>query len=193
MISFICFTNPLRIHTYFREDRVKGIFFIERRGKLSYYSAGQLIEILQIATKKKMKAISEFLRFPPRFTDTFPKYDGRLKALYDAQKDKGIDDFVTALGEKYIDESIKLSPVRAKFLNMCRSFGSEFTITECSDEANVTPVRASQIIRDLLKSGHIQLVRTENTSKFFSIAENLSANNNNHNQQLSALGNSKHQ
>jgi hypothetical protein len=37
-ISFICYPNPLKVSIYFREDRVRGVFFIVRPGCAYYYA-----------------------------------------------------------------------------------------------------------------------------------------------------------
>ncbi len=90
-LTFIAFTNPSKIQSYFREDRIKGLFFIKKRGVVYFYPAHELTHIIPELVRKKKTSIDAFSEFEPRFTAKFPKYEGRLKEEYDVLKDENID------------------------------------------------------------------------------------------------------
>lgn len=90
-LTFIAFTNPSKIQSYFREDRIKGLFFIKKRGSVAFYPAHQLTHLIPELVRKKRTSIDAFSEFEPRFTARFPKYEGKLKEEYDFIKDENIE------------------------------------------------------------------------------------------------------
>ena len=91
MLSIICFTNPSKLITYFRNDRVKGVFFIKRRGIVYFYERKRFNWIMEELMTKKHKSIERFSKYNPTFRAEFPKYTGHLLEEYNVKKDKGID------------------------------------------------------------------------------------------------------
>lgn len=120
-IVYICFTNPLKINTYFREDRVKGVFLITKRGKVNFYTRGTFIQIMEaIKTRRSgIKSITNLTRLgiPPDLIDTFPRYNGRLWEDYQARKKENIKDIFEELFDEFgLDERRYSLEKSAKFL-----------------------------------------------------------------------------
>jgi len=94
-LIYICFTNPLRINSYFREDRFRGIFVCKKIGVVYYYSASRYFDIIADLTKDmgNSKATRMFLKFAPNYIlFNVPEYKGRLRKAYEDRKDSNIDD-----------------------------------------------------------------------------------------------------
>lgn len=103
LIVHICFTNPNRIHTYFREDRVKGIFFIKKRGVIYFYTRIRFQGIMNQIKKYEsgIKSISTFTNHAPSLIDTFPKYEGKLLKEYLKRKNENIQDILDELYDDF--------------------------------------------------------------------------------------------
>jgi hypothetical protein len=109
-IIFICFTNPLKAGTYFREDRVRGVWFIKRKGEAWYYANSienpHFTNILDKWGKDfDVKSIKYFTRYAPDFIMRFPDYNGYLREPYEKRKDQNI----TNVFDKNADYSEALS------------------------------------------------------------------------------------
>lgn len=102
-ITMICFTNPLKINTYFREDRVRGIFYCKRLGEVWYFSHGQLIKEIIPALMKgnATRSIERLSSFKPRFIMHYKKYTGKLLEEYTRRKHLNIDDILDDLKKDY--------------------------------------------------------------------------------------------
>lgn len=97
-IIFLCFINPLRITTYFREDRVRGLFFVVKPGEVWFYSNNQanphLANILDSWSKEhEAKSLKFLLKYAPDVILTgIPDYHGYLREEYESRKDDNIFD-----------------------------------------------------------------------------------------------------
>lgn len=100
-ITFICFSNPMRMQSYFQEDRIKGLFFIKKRGTVAFFNYNQLLGIREKFDKAKTKSLSLFNQFKPRFLDSFSDYKGKLREAYNKQKDQGIGDVLGSIAEEF--------------------------------------------------------------------------------------------
>lgn len=95
-IIFICFINPLRITTYFREDRVRGLFFVVRPGEVWFYSNNQnnphLANIIDSWSKEHDAKSLKFLKryAPDMILRGIPDYNGWLRYDYENRKDENI-------------------------------------------------------------------------------------------------------
>lgn len=109
LLVYICFTNPVKINTYFKHDRVKGVFLITERGKVNFYTRQTFMRIQERIVKYKsgvrsIKNVTE-LGVPPDFIDTYPKYKGRLWEEYQARKEENINEIIEDLYEEFgVDE-----------------------------------------------------------------------------------------
>jgi hypothetical protein len=99
LIVHICFTNPNRIHTYFREDRVKGIFFMKKQGLIYFYTRSRFQQIMNNIKKYEsgIKSIKTFTNHPPSLIDTFPPYKGKLLKEYLKRKKENIQEILDEL------------------------------------------------------------------------------------------------
>lgn len=93
-IVVLCFTNPLKINTYFREDRFRGLFLCKKRGTVYYYSADNVLDILT-RIKSDMSGVRStrlFSRYAPNYVMyNVPDYKGHLRKAYEERKDINID------------------------------------------------------------------------------------------------------
>lgn len=145
IISFICFRNPLKIHTYWREDRVKGVFIIIKRGKLIYFTRTMFVNILEEIIKKhgRVKSIKQFNKFKPTMEDTFPKYTGHLSEVYRKRKAEGAENDIEELYEEFgVEERLYSLRQASKFLGMDAGILSQFIIKDAErpQKGEVIPI-----------------------------------------------------
>jgi hypothetical protein len=121
LITHICFTNPNRIHTYFREDRCKGIFFIKKRGLIYYYSRKRFLEVMFNMKKydNGIKSIDSITKHKPTLIDTYTKYEGKLLKEYLKRKNENIQDILDELYEDFgVDEKLYSLNQACKYLGV---------------------------------------------------------------------------
>lgn len=92
-IVYICFTNPLKINTYFREDRFRGLFMCKKLGTIYYYSQERVLEILQRFNKDMggVRSGELFLKYAPNYIIYPEDYNGKLRKEYEKRKDTNIE------------------------------------------------------------------------------------------------------
>ena len=119
-LSFICFTNPMKVNTYFKEDRVKGLFFIPSRGTAYWYKQSTIVNVIMPQIKKMdNKSLVHFSQFKPDLKFSFPKYNGVLWEEYQKLKMDNIDSVLEELQEEYGTGEVLYSLVKAsKFLRV---------------------------------------------------------------------------
>jgi ABC-type dipeptide/oligopeptide/nickel transport system ATPase component len=95
-LIFICFTNPLKINTYFKEDRVRGVFFIPKNGEIRYFTQQRFTNIiLPKILKDGIKSINAFKSFSPDFRlNNFPLYNGYMKKEYKKFKQTTMNEII---------------------------------------------------------------------------------------------------
>jgi hypothetical protein len=86
LITFFILPSFFMIDVYFRRHRIKGLFYVYKRGKVKFYGKHQINQI--IYKGERTHSIPESVK--PLFTDTFPIYEGRLKEPYKIKKEKKI-------------------------------------------------------------------------------------------------------
>lgn len=95
-IIMVCFVNPLRITTYFREDRIRGLFFVVKHGEVWFYSNNQdnphLVTIIDSWRKDHDAKSLKFLKryAPDMILKNIPEYHGWLRKEYESRKDSNI-------------------------------------------------------------------------------------------------------
>lgn len=94
-IIFICFPNVLRLNTYFREDRIRGVWFIKKTGECWFYSNSMDFPHLTMILDRwnrdyDVKSVRFFTRYAPEFIMKFPKATGKLWDSYADRKTKNI-------------------------------------------------------------------------------------------------------
>lgn len=116
-IVFICFVNPLRITTYFREDRIRGLFFVKRKGEVWFYANSSdnphLITIIDTWRKDHDAKTLKFLtKYAPDFIlRGLPDYHGYLRKPYEDRKD---DNIMNVMG-KGISEEVEVESEYADY------------------------------------------------------------------------------
>lgn len=126
-VSMICYPNPLKVSVYFREDRIRGVFFLHHPGCVYFYAnsneSPHFAEILDTWDKyNKTKSLKKFTRYAPDFIMHFPEYKGVIRDAYDKRKDENISSVlnrnVVSITEKFIvpDNYISVKDA-AKILN----------------------------------------------------------------------------
>jgi len=106
-ISMICYPNPLKVNIYFREDRIRGVFFIKNPGCAFYYANSpqntHFADILDTWDKyNKIRSLKKFVRYSPDFIVYYPEYVGELRVAYDKRKDENIT--------KVLDRNVEYEP-----------------------------------------------------------------------------------
>lgn len=75
--TILCLPDFFSLDTYFRKKRIRGLFWVYKRGHCAFYTKDQ---VSFISMQKSFKGVKPIIR------DTFPKYKGKLKKEYDALK-----------------------------------------------------------------------------------------------------------
>ena len=112
-ISMICYPNPLKVSIYFREDRIRGVFFIKHPGCVYFYANSvensHFTDILESWDKyNKTRSIKKFSRYAPDFIMYYPEYNGDLRKDYDKRKDENIShvldrNLMLSVPDNYVD------------------------------------------------------------------------------------------
>ena len=98
-IILLCYTNPVKISKYLREDRCRGIFFIKNPGEVWFYPNSPakplFSDILSVWDKDNTntKSVRRFTKYKPDFIFHIPEYKGVLREQYNKRK----DDYITTL------------------------------------------------------------------------------------------------
>jgi len=101
--TVIVVPNFFRLTKFFREDRLRGLVYINKRGKYRYYTRKQVIEL---CLKNERRIIKSMDIVPPLHCNSFPDYDGVLKKLYEELKTVGVDNI--------LDEVIEMNRPKPK-------------------------------------------------------------------------------
>ena len=95
------------IDSYFRNTRIKGLFYVHKRGKVSFWSSNKIKKIIGLNANRQIK---NYFVVSPSFTDSYPKYKGILAEEYAKMKQK------------------KTSEARKKILENIDNNGNELSI-----------------------------------------------------------------
>ena len=93
LITFFVLPSFFMLDKYFREYRVRGLFFVYRRGKFNYFSPNGISKIIN----KGDKYIPVYIKD----SDSFPDYKGKLLEPYLELKEKKIHSTIEELQKKY--------------------------------------------------------------------------------------------
>jgi len=95
IFSIIILPSFFYLNKYFREQRLRGLIYVNRRGSYLYFSKTGIKYLNGYNAKRRVKSM--YVAYPFNRT-TFPDYKGVLRAEYDKMKFAGV--------EKIIDEVI---------------------------------------------------------------------------------------
>lgn len=103
LIGFMCLPSFFMLDTYFRRHRVRGLFYVYQRGRVSFFDRECIDKIIF-----KCERYQRIFGVRPIFTDSFPRYKGRLLEDYNKKKAEKIKTTLKSLkgeGEPLIDLS----------------------------------------------------------------------------------------
>jgi hypothetical protein len=99
-LTVIIVPNFFRLNKFFREDRLRGLLYVSKRGEYKFYTRKRIITLCQKNAKWSTK---NMYVVPPAFRGKFPKYKGNLLNAYDDMKEEGVN--------KILDDVIKINSV----------------------------------------------------------------------------------
>jgi len=89
--SVIVVPNFFRLNKFFREDRLRGLVYVNKRGHYNFYTRKQVIKLCLINEKRIIKKMNIV---PSLHCGSFPDYDGVLREPYEKLKDIGVDNIL---------------------------------------------------------------------------------------------------
>jgi len=100
--------NFFRLNKFFREDRLRGLFYVDKRGHYKYFTRERVVKLCAENENKTVKSLE---LVEPAFEGNYPDYDGVLKELYEKMKETGVDevlDEVIYMNEHSDDKKVTL-------------------------------------------------------------------------------------
>ena len=110
--TVIIVPNFFRLNKFFREDRLRGLVHVNKRGEYKFYTRERILKLCQINERKVIKNMK---CVHPAFKGRFPKYEGNLLNAYDTMKDEGVERIlndVIKINEE--DSGVKQKKIREK-------------------------------------------------------------------------------
>ena len=105
-ISFILIPDFFLLSPYFRKQRVVGLFYVYKRGRVAFFDR---TGIMRINTYHEKFHTPDIRGGRPLYYDTFPIYKGRLLEGYNQKKEAKIRDMVHEFSQKIIKPSYEKS------------------------------------------------------------------------------------
>jgi hypothetical protein len=97
-LSVIVIPNFFRLNKFFREDRLRGLVYVDKRGQYKFYTRKKIIRLTQLNEGRSVKNMD---LVKPFHVGSFPDYKGVLLKAYDVQKNISVN--------KILDEVIILN------------------------------------------------------------------------------------
>ena len=73
------------IDSYFRNTRIKGLFYVTKRGRVAFWGGNKLRKMLELNQQRQIK---KYFVVQPNFTDKYPIYKGVMAEEYKKLKEK---------------------------------------------------------------------------------------------------------
>jgi len=96
--TVIIVPNFFRLNKFFREDRIRGLIYINKRGEYAYHTRERIIKLCFLNSRLLIKNMN---LVTPAFRGRFPEYKGILSKAYDDMKEEGVN--------KILDEVIYIN------------------------------------------------------------------------------------
>lgn len=117
------------IDSYFRDTRIKHLFHVHQRGKVSYWNTSKLKKILALNETRRIK---NYYVVEPTFTDSFPHYKGVMAEAYEDMKKKKTSQARQDLTKDLDNRTNEIKEVRNKIiLNMAKREYTQIEISKC--------------------------------------------------------------
>ena len=102
--TVIIVPNFFRLNKFFREDRLRGLLYVTKRGEYKYFTRKRVLELCQKNYGLKVKSMNSV---SPAFRGRFPEYKGQLLDAYDEMKEEGVDKILQQVIDDNTDKSKK--------------------------------------------------------------------------------------
>lgn len=94
LIVFLVLPSFFMLDTYFRRHRVRGLFYVYKRGHVAFFDKRGITSIIHKGEKDQ-----QIKGARPIFYDTYPRYNGYMIEPYKVMKRKKIDDTLSNLNK----------------------------------------------------------------------------------------------
>ena len=147
LFTILIIPSVFDLDTFFRNRRVRGMFYVFKRGRCAFWSKNRLRKMLALNEKS---AIKNMWRVRPTFFDTFPKYKGVLAELYKKKKDENMKGIRQKMYDDLQTKDDFAKNDREKRIHRCLEKGwSTATIAEFE---GISQRRIQQIMKTLNES-----------------------------------------
>lgn len=89
--TIIILPSFFNLNKYFRENRIRGLVWVNKRGKYKWYSKKGIMYLNAYNENKKIKSM---MLARPIMSNSFPDYKGLLREEYNKRKNEGVDDII---------------------------------------------------------------------------------------------------
>jgi len=110
--TVIIVPNFFRLNKFFREDRLRGLLYVTKRGQYKYFTRKRVLELCQKNYGLKVKSMDNVR---PAFRGRFPEYKGKLLDAYDDMKDEGVNNILDrVIADNTDKDGVKNKKIQAK-------------------------------------------------------------------------------
>lgn len=152
--SVVILPNYFRLNKALREDRLRGLVWVNGRGEYRFYTKHAIKFLNGFNEKRRIKSMMVAY---PTFANAFPEYNGILLEAYQKQKNEGVDEV--------LNEIIEGTKERVKPKNMVEAYRDDvkafknrgMTVKEISKELEVSVGTVQNCIISLRDRGEIDV------------------------------------
>lgn len=116
LITFLILPSFFMIDAYFRRHRVRGIFFVYKRGKVAFFDKKKIEKIIAYGEKSQNMWVTK-----PSFYDTYPIYSGSLLEDYKKKKATKINETLISMKISNVKPDSKTSNIKSMILKGFRN------------------------------------------------------------------------
>jgi hypothetical protein len=126
--TVIIVPNFFRLNKFFREDRLRGLVWISKRGSYKWITRKNVVKLCNLNERRFIKRMDIVTPF---HTNKFPEYKGKLLEAYNKQKEEGVN--------KILNEVIELNTDKRGESENIKKGLIEYAVKEYRE--NNTPLR----------------------------------------------------
>lgn len=146
IFTIVIAPNFFRLSKYFREDRLRVLVDVNKRGHYKVYTRRQIIKICQLNERKILKNMNVV---QPLHNKNFPDYDGILKEPYNKMKDVGVSEILEEVIEMNKPKEKKVSMIDAKRDSVLKLYSKGKTQREIAKKLNCGVATVNRCLADL--------------------------------------------